>query len=223
MEGSLGHLPTVKKSVQGNRKTCKEMIERFSPMKHNDYLYLPLSFEYLMTFLFGKLNYHGYVGSVGKTTWKKDMQKIIKYIKKTILLNVHSDNYHKSKLMRICDELTEKIKKSKRIEEVNILIIQEFTRLIFNLLGNMPDHWRRRQPYKDLYWTFDGHRSLCYTQNTAQKVGLILSLEFHGEIDIALEEYNSLNEVLGFKFRNDKDKFLSWFKKNYPSQYCDMF
>ena len=190
-------------------------------MRNNDYLYLPLSFEYLMTFLFGSRNYHGYVGSVGKTTWKKDMQKIIKYIKKAIQLNVHSDNYHKSKLMRICDELTEKIKQSKRIEEVNILIIQEFTKLIFNLIGNMPDHWRLKQPYKDLYWKFGGHRSLVYTQNTAQKVWLILSLG--SEIDITFEEYDSLNEVLHFKFRDDKYKFLSWFKKNYPNQYCDIF
>lgn len=174
-----------------------------------------------MTFLFGKRNYHGYVGSVGKTTWKKDTQKIIKYIKKAILLNVNSDNYHKSKLMRICDDLTEKIKKSTTIDEINILIIQEFTRLIFNLMGHMPNHWDHKQPYKDLYWKFYGHRSLLYIQNTDQKVGLILSLE--KEIDITLCEYDSLGEVLCIKFRNDKGKFLSWFKKNYPSQYCDIF
>lgn len=190
-------------------------------MKNDDYIYLPLSFEYLMTFLFGEQNYHGYVGSVERTTWKKDMQKIARYIKKAIQLNVHSDNYHRSKLIQICEELTEKIKKSNKIEEINILIIQEFTKIIFNLIGNMPNHRRSKRPYNDSYWKFYGHRNLVYTQNTTQKVWLILSLG--SKIDIALKEYDSLNEVFYFKFRSNKEKFLSWFKKNYPNQYCEIF
>jgi hypothetical protein len=54
----------------------------------DDCIKIPLSFEHTMSYLFGEKNYHGYVGWVKKTQWKKDLLKIIKYIKKAIEINI---------------------------------------------------------------------------------------------------------------------------------------
>lgn len=48
----------------------------------DDYIKIPLSFEHLMSILFGGKNYYGHVGWVKKAEYKKDLLKIIKYIKK---------------------------------------------------------------------------------------------------------------------------------------------
>jgi hypothetical protein len=47
-----------------------------------DLMYVPISFEYLLSNLFGKLQYHGYVGAVSSKIWKRDIGKIAKYIRK---------------------------------------------------------------------------------------------------------------------------------------------
>ena len=67
------------------------------------YIKIPLSFEHLMSILFGGKNYHGHVGWVKKSEYKKDLLKIIKYIKKTIEVNIESDRYHENKLRSLLD------------------------------------------------------------------------------------------------------------------------
>ncbi len=71
-------------------------------MQQDDFVCVPLSFEYLMSALFGKDNYHGYVGTVERSVWKKDLRKIVKYIKKSIELSVDADQFHKNRLLSIC-------------------------------------------------------------------------------------------------------------------------
>ena len=48
--------------------------------------------------------------------------KIIKYIKKTIEINIESDRYHENKLRKLLD-LEKRIKKHKDINDINIEII----------------------------------------------------------------------------------------------------
>jgi len=54
----------------------------------DDYINISLSFEHMMSYLFGEKNYHGHVGWLKKSEWKKDLLKIIKYIKKAMEINV---------------------------------------------------------------------------------------------------------------------------------------
>ena len=88
----------------------------------DDYIKVLLSFEHMMSNLFGEKNYHGHVGWVKKSEWKKDLLKIIKYIKKTIEINIESDRYHENKLRKLLD-LEKRIKKHKDINDINIEII----------------------------------------------------------------------------------------------------
>jgi hypothetical protein len=193
-------------------------------MTEKDSIYVPISFEFLMSSLFGKTNYHGYVGSVRQSIWKKDLIKIVKYIKKSIIINANTDHFHKSELIKTCNTIEEKIKKSKSFDEINLETIEGFIRLVFLLLGNMPNHWDRKSPYLDKFWELDGHRTLIYSQSDEQKVYLIINLvDIRKQFSIKVEDYENLSSLFYKRFRENASEFLSWFKDSYPETYCQIF
>ena len=188
------------------------------------YIKIPLSFEHLMSILFGEKNYHGHVGWVKKSEYKKDLLKIIKYIKKTIEVNIESDRYHQNKLKSLLD-LEKRIKKYKNINDINIEIIEIFTIVIFELIGNLPGHLHCKHPYGDNYWKLGGFRKIIYLQSDSQKVNLIIYIVDvikKYKIDIPTKYYN-LSELYSFKFKSNPVVFLDWFKSEYPEFYCEIF
>jgi len=188
------------------------------------YIKIPLPFEHLMSILFGEKNYHGHVGWVKKSEYKKDLLKIIKYIKKTIEVNIESDRYHQNKLKSLLD-LEKRIKKYKDINDINIEIIEIFTIVIFELIGNLPGHLHCKHPYGDNYWKLGGFRKIIYLQSDSQKVNLIIYIVDvikKYKIDIPTKYYN-LSELYSFKFKSNPVVFLDWFKSEYPEFYCEIF
>ena len=138
-------------------------------MNENNLITVPLSYEYFFSHLFGKANYHGHVGALNITAWKKDLRKLVKYIRKSIVINAHTDQLHKDRILQLCDSLDNDIKNASSINEASVSVIQKYTKLIFLLLGNSPDHWNRKAPYHDRFWKLNGHRTLTYTQTDEQK------------------------------------------------------
>lgn len=193
-------------------------------MPQNDYVFVPLSFEYLMSALFGKDNYHGYVGEVSKSIWKKDLKKIVKYIKKSIELNVDADQCHKNRLISLCNELESKLSDANSTEQMSVIVIEKLIKLVFHFLGNMPDHWRGRSPYADRFWELDGHRRLTYTQTDEQKAYLIIYLvDIRKDYTLKIKGFNNLHAVFYRKFKSKAHHFIVWFKKMYPEIYCEIF
>ena len=178
-----------------------------------------------MSALFGKLNYHGYVGGVSKATWKKDLRKVTKYIKKSIELSANTDSHHKSELLDACDRLEKELKESSTINQINAATIEKLIRLVFLLLGNIPDHWRRRSPWADRFWELDGHRTLSYTQSDEQKTYLIINnlVDIRKRYAITVEDYEDFHAVFYRRFKGKASEFLGWFKKSYPETYCQIF
>ena len=191
----------------------------------DDYIKIPLSFEHTMSYLFGEKNYHGYVGWVKKTQWKKDLLKIIKYIKKAIEINIESDQYHENKLRNLLDVLEERIKKHKDINDINVEIIEIFTIFIFELIGHFPEHLHWEHPYRDNFWKLDGFRKINYLQTDLQKANLIIYIvDVMRKYKIKIPtKYYTLGEVYSFKFKKNPVMFLNWFKSEYPEFYCEIF
>ena len=187
-------------------------------------MHVPLSVEYLFSDLFGKLNYHGYVGSVSVTTWRKDLLKTTRYIRKAIEINVHCDSGHKHRLLEACDRLLEHLGKAKTIAAIHAVMFEYQTRIIFLLLGNMPDHWRIRSPYSSKFWQLDGHRTLQYQQSASQKAYLLINLvDIRKQLSVEPKDYHDLHDAFYRGCNGDPDKFLEWFKSEFPVEYCSVF
>jgi len=159
-----------------------------------------------------------------KSEWKKDLLKIIKYIKKTIKINIESDKYHENKLRNLLN-LEERIKKHKEINDINIEIIEIFTIVIFELIGHSPEHLHWKHPYRDNFWKLDRFRKIIYLQSDLQKANLIIYIvDVIKKYKITIPaKYYSLGELYSFKFKSNPVIFLDWFKSEYPKFYCEIF
>ncbi|PKP61921.1 hypothetical protein CVT91_01360 [Candidatus Atribacteria bacterium HGW-Atribacteria-1] len=190
----------------------------------DDCIEVPLSFEHTMSNLFGEKNYHGHVVWVKKTEWKRDLLKIIKYIKKAIEINIESDIYHENKLGNLLD-LEKRIKEHKDINELNIEIIEIFTIVIFELIGRLPGHLHCKHPYSDNFWELDEFRKIVYLRSDSQKANLIIHIvDVIKKYKITIPtKYLNLRELYSFKFESNPVMFLDWFKSEYPKFYCEIF
>ncbi len=192
-------------------------------MSQKDHVVVPISFEALMRSLFGD-KYYRYVGEISKTTWKKDLRKIAKYIKKSIELNVDTDQYHREHLLKLCEMLDKELESSKTTAQMNVITIEKLVKLIFYLLGNLPENWNMKSPYADRFWELDGHRRLLYVQSDEQKSYLLLNLiDIKKLFKIDLEDYDDLHEIFYTKFKSKAAEFIVWFKNTYPEIYCAIF
>lgn len=193
-------------------------------MNPKDWISVPLSYEYMMSFLFGNWNYHGHVGTLLANSWKKDLVKINKYIKKAICLNVISDGIQQKMLNEECDRFSERLKEVKSIDGMNVAFVECYTRLIFQLLGNFPNHWERKAPWSDRFWDLSGHRTFQYSQTDEQKTYLIINaVDIRKKIKIKVKGFKDMHEAFYQGSKGNGSKFIEWFKENYPKEYCQLF
>ena len=187
-------------------------------MKKIESIYIPLSFELMLSSLFGNLSMHGYASMAKKfIEWKRMQIKLMKTIKKAISINVDTDEFHRKEMLDICDIAIEKINQSQSIDEVNIKMLEYAIKMIFRLLGNMPHNSRRRNVGHQNIWKLDSYRKLTYTQTLDQKINLILKvIKSRKNTQPSCEQ---LLEKLWDDFKGDKSAFLNWYKETFKDDY----
>ncbi|MDK2801350.1 MAG: hypothetical protein PWQ70_2969 [Clostridiales bacterium] len=186
-------------------------------------IYIPISFEHLLSFLFGEKSYHGFVGIHEFGIWKKNILKIFRAIKKSILVNINIvDELHKTNLIELCNDAISNISKTKNKDKVNVLAIEYMTKIIFSLQGDIPDNWRRNIVNRDEYWKLNKYRQIVYTQNQKQKVNIILSLHNKYPYSERFADKLELINKYGELEHNDSE-FIKWFKGKYPELYLELF
>lgn len=184
--------------------------------KENVSVYVPMSFEYLMSSLFGQQFYHGYVGYLRLKRWKKDLIKILKTVRKTIEINIDTDEFHKNELCSKCDLGIRKLKESKYKDQLDVNMVESLTRIVFMLIGDMPENSRKKSTANPKCWKLDQARKITYVQTLHQRVWLIMHrARIRGEKN---PDYDELWEK-HFEYRGDKRRFIEWYKEAYPDKY----
>jgi len=185
---------------------------------------IPITFEVLLKQLYGRVNYHGSSGHYNITRLKKIYVKIIASIKRAITLNLSEiDSIYKNNLIEHCSNTISKIKICKDIDRINITIIDFYTRLSFQLLGDLPDNWDCHRTAHSSNWKLDKHRNILYISSDKQKSFIILDSyrNYANELKPFSEEdlWNKLN----YELSNNYTKFIDWFKLEYPLVYVKLF
>lgn len=189
-----------------------------------DTAYAPISFEYLLSSLFGRRRYHGFVGEHTFRIWKKHVMKLIGAIQKSITVNVNSpDELHKKTLIGICEQAIGEIRRAKRVENINVTTIECLTKLVFELMGGVPDHWDCKVINRSEQWKLDDYRTLSYTQTTRQRVRIIHSLANRHAYSGQLPSYRDLWQKWWRDFGCNDSEFIQWFKQNYSTVYTAVF
>ena len=191
-------------------------------MRETDRIGFPLSFEHMLGRLFGEKFSCGFSSYSKKiASWKKVQIKLLKSVKKAVLVNVDTDEYHMKDILMICDSGLKKISQCKSIDQINVNMIESYTKIIFRLLGNMPNNSRKKNVSHRSIWKLNKFRKLTYTQTVDQKVNLILRIakQRGSKGDPSFSE---LWDKLYIEFKSDKIRFLDWYKKNFKDKYIDL-
>ncbi len=187
-------------------------------------IHLSSEFEDLLSIINGKTNHHGDTGFKNSRQWGKRLTIILSSIEKSIVQNIATtDETHKNDLLWLCSEAKGKITSSKNIDQINQDTIYYLVKLIFNLLGNMPDHWDLKKVNNRKHWDLNEYRSICYTQDSKQKKDLVLKLANQTNHDLELPEITVLEDKLYKDFKGNEIKFILWFKEYYPEAYLKIF
>lgn len=177
---------------------------------------IPIDFEYLLSHLFGKQNYHAVTGTHNTKFLKESYTKIFKSIKRSIELNIiTSDQVLLEELNDLCEIALLQLKQKNTAELINIKMSTYLTKLVFILIGSFPKNWNKRKTNFNKEWILNRYRSICYTSTFQQKCFLILdNYEKHANKK-AYPKVEDLWNKLNYDFRNDYFKFVKWFKENY--------
>lgn len=190
----------------------------------NNQATIPIDFEYLLSHLFGKQNYHAITGTSNTKFLKEAYTKIFKSIKRSIELNIiTADQVLLEDLIHICDNAILQLKQKNTAELLNIKMSTYLTKLVFLLIGSFPKNWTKQKTNFNKEWILNKYRSICYTSNFQQKCFLILdNYEKYAKKKI-YPKVEDLWDKLNYEFRNDYFRFVKWFKENYFDIYKKIF
>lgn len=187
-----------------------------------DQIMTSIDFEYLLSNLLGKKNYHGCSGLFSLPDYKTKMYKIIKSLKNSIEETIIStDSKHLYQLHGILDIWKESVTKSKHFDQLNEANLLYLVKLNFTILGNMPDNWFQSRANKPEHWKLSKYRTICFHQNLEQKVNLIHSLPYDTRYKDKLPKTRELLDK-HMELKTNK-AFYEWFKTNYKEIYLEIF
>lgn len=143
-----------------------------------------------------------------------------KVLRKTIELNTNTDKKHLEEI----NGALEKLDISFKDKDFEPLYIVGLFKLIFLLLGDLPNNWSRKTNINRSFF-LHGRRQLVYNRNLEQKVTTILRAHEQNEKFQKIINRWDLSKL--FRTETHKDilsqDFLRWYSDNYPNLYAELF
>ena len=187
-------------------------------------IYIPIEVEHFLSIVLGKRSTHGLTGFHQRSIWIKTLKRLFKHFQKSVEANFLSDTLHEHQLHNSLVKLKGSIKPGASEVEITAILFE----LCFLLLGNIPDHWRKKTINRPEYFVLDRFRTLHYSQSPKQKAELIIKTYIEPELtrnDKRGENAESI-WLKYLRFHNKQHRhaeFVSWFKENYKNQYEELF
>ena len=191
-------------------------------MKEKETYYISVEFEHLLTFLFGRRNYHGFAGEHDLKSLKLHFAKVFNAIQKSIQLNVNSDILHKEDLINLCKTSKSSINSAHNISHLNLISFEYLTKIVFQLMGQMPNNWEKGSTSHPKSWTLAKYRSIVSTATYEQKANLIIDATYRSKFN-QIPKRTELLKLLNIKFKNNYQSFVEWFREEYPVTYSQIF
>ena len=182
---------------------------------------VPISMRILMSKLFGENSNEAKKEIRSPAEWKKTLTKVLDEMYQYLNINIHSDELHTHMLLSGLVAAHESLKE----DDFWLGYLEGILRLSLILLGDYPDHRRRRGGRKNKnHYRLNNMRSIVYTQNTNQKLQTMLAAAVFGlpgfKQDIR-EALRLFHDEKGYS-ASYKD-FICWFKDRYPRDYASLF
>jgi hypothetical protein len=191
-------------------------------MKREDqFVQIPLSVEHFLSYMFGKNSTHGLAGSSSKSDWTKLCKKLILHLEKYVEQNIYTDRIHLQRIKLQIDALRASL--SVKVGPArDPLLFAAFCKLCLLLMGDLPDHWRKKVVNRPEYFRLNPRRSLLYVQSRQQKVNLILRECTRGQFSGKFTDDKS-EQIQRNAWNMDNGEFLEWFQKSYLDIHLMLF
>lgn len=153
--------------------------------------------------------------------WRKTLRSVLHEMSRYIAHNVDTDELHRLMLLSGLAGASESLKE----ENFWPGYVEGITRLALVLLGDYPDH-RRRKPgrKKDGHYNLNLHRSGYWAQSPSQRFRTLLAAGMVGFPSLSARPRDVLDQFRRkFGFGPDQKDFLEWYRGTYPQDYAALF
>jgi hypothetical protein len=153
------------------------------------------------------------------TEWKRTLRKVLSELDRYLATNIVTDDWH----LLMLHEALAGADMSLQSEDFWPAYAEGITRMALILMGDYPDHRNYKGGgNKENHYRLSQERSVHYTQTPSQKLRTLLDAHAAGllkapPMDVLRTFRNQFGSKPGY------DKFLKWYRKNYPEDYTAVF
>jgi len=153
--------------------------------------------------------------------WKRVLRKVLREIDRYVSANVDTDELHYFIITSGLCAADESLKE----ENFWPGYAEGLIRVILALLGDYPDHRRRKGGGKGSdHYRLQLHRSLLYAQDSDQRFRTLLTAGVSGVPGLSRPPLEVLSEFRSrFGSKPSWKHFLVWYKKQFPGDYTAVF
>jgi hypothetical protein len=171
--------------------------------------------------LFGAESKHASTFKRSGLRWRKTLRAVLREIDSYVAVNVDTDELHRSMLLSGLAAAAESLKQ----EDFWPGYAEGITRLALILLGDYPDHRRRRYGRKqDSHYRLDRARSVHWVQTPEQRFTTLLDVGSVGFPQLSAKPRDVLS-MFRQRFGNKPNhaQFIEWYRVHFPEDYAAVF
>jgi hypothetical protein len=153
--------------------------------------------------------------------WRTTLRKVLHELDRYVDANVDTDQLHNLIISSGLYAADEALKQ----DDFWPGYAEGLTRVILALLGDYPDHRRRRGGAKAAgHYSLGTLRQVQYAQTIEQRFRTLLAAGSVGVPGLSTPPREVLNEFRRrFGFKQTHAHFVRWYKKNFPAEYTAVF
>jgi hypothetical protein len=153
--------------------------------------------------------------------WRKSLKAVLQEIDRYVAANVDTDELHQVMVLSGLAGAAESLKQ----EDFWPGYAEGMTRLALTLLGDYPDH-RRRKPgrKRDGHYLLNRSRSVQWTQTPRQRFLTVMDAGCFGHPRLSARPSDILFEFRKrFGTKPSQSDFLEWYRNSFPNDYAAIF
>ena len=153
--------------------------------------------------------------------WKRTLNAVLDELAEYLAVNIDTDEVHQHMLAGALYGAKEALKQ----EEFWPGYVEGITRLAFLLIGDYPDHRRRKRGRKDQdHYKLDRLRKGEWRQTPHQRLLTLYAAGRYGFPELSADPMERLREFRNlYGFGPSQRAFLEWYRATYPNDYAAVF
>lgn len=171
--------------------------------------------------LFGSRSVETKKDAFTDTEWKHNLHRVLKELERYLRHNIDTDELHMYMIYTGFLAAEEALKQ----EDFWPAYTEAILRITFLLLGDYPDHRRRKGGRKcEEHYYLQRFRSVRYIQDTNQKLLTLLAVPRFGLPKLEKDPNDALHEFRGdVGFKATYKDFFKWYKEKHGKDYALVF